>query len=129
MKARIVRTISLVILALVFVYSAGYAHAVLVSSTPKNNATVKSSPAKVTLNFDSRIEKQLSQVVLRDKTSRKMPLKTPKGGYKAGKINQLIVPLPKLKSGTYRLEYRVLATDGHLTPGAIRFTVSGGKPH
>lgn len=103
------------------------AHAVLVSSTPKDNATVKVAPANVVLRFDARIEKPVTQVTLLDGKGKKVALTAPSHGYKAGAPNQLIVPMPKLKPGSYRLEYRVLATDGHLTPGLVRFTVAGGK--
>lgn len=129
MKAVILRIIPLAMFALMLAPVVAQAHAVLVSSTPKNNTTVKKSPAKVVLNFDSQIDKQVSQVVLKDKKNKDVPVTTPKGGYTAGKSNQLIVPLPKLKPGNYQLQYRVLATDGHMTPGAISFTVSGGKQH
>lgn len=121
--------LALAFLVLALAPNPTHAHAILVSSTPKDKAVVKNSPAKVILNFDSRIEKRVSQVILRNQNNRRVPLRTPPGGYKAGKSNQLIVPLPSLKPGTYRLEYRILATDGHLTPGEIRFTISGGKPH
>jgi methionine-rich copper-binding protein CopC len=129
MKAVTLRIALLAVFVLVLAPVAAHAHAVLVSSIPKNNAVLHKSPAKVVLNFDSRIERSVSQVVVRDKAKRKVPLQKPRGGYVAGKSNQLIVPLPTLKPGTYRLEYRVLATDGHMTPGAIQFTVSGGKSH
>ena len=102
-------------------------HAVLVSSTPRDNSTVKSSPKRVVLNFDARIEKNVSRVSLSSTKGPKVALKMPDGGYTGGKVNQLIVPMPLLKPGSYKLEYRVLASDGHLTPGLVRFTVSGGK--
>jgi methionine-rich copper-binding protein CopC len=103
------------------------AHAVLVSSTPKDNAVIKSSPERIILRFDARIEKRVSKVTLLTYKGEKVKLKIPSGGYTEGRPNELIVPIPKLKPGGYRFEYRVLATDGHLTPGLIRFTISGGK--
>ncbi len=116
-----------VILAVAGARSPASAHAVLVSSSPKDHAILKAPPQKVILRFDARIEKPVSQVTLHTDKGQQVALKTPKGGYKAGAADQLIVPLPQLKPGTYQLEYKVLATDGHLTPGAIRFTISGGK--
>lgn len=103
------------------------AHAVLVSSSPKNNATVKAAPKRVVLRFDARIEKPVTQVTLFDSKGKKVALPPAPNGYSAGPANQLSVPMPSLKPGAYRLEYRVLATDGHLTPGLVRFTVAGGK--
>ncbi len=39
----------------------------------------------------------------------------------------LVVSLPRLKSGAYALRYTVLATDGHTTPGILRFTIKEGS--
>ena len=35
----------------------------------------------------------------------------------------LAYPLPELPPGAYRIKWRVLATDGHLTDGVLSFTV------
>lgn len=113
----------LAIFAVMVIHSASDAHAVLVSSIPKENSTITSSPKKAVLRFDARIEKKVSQVKLFKETGGKVALKSPSGGAE----NELIVALPKLKPGKYRLEYKVLASDGHLTPGLIRFTISGAK--
>lgn len=115
-----------VLLALLALPVAANAHAVLVSSTPKDKAVLKTAPKRVALRFDARIEKKVSQATLLTARGQKVTLTKPKGGY-GGASNELIVPLPSLKPGSYRLEYRVLATDGHLTPGLVRFTISGGK--
>lgn len=114
----------LVLLAIPIIASA---HAVLVGSSPKDGATIRKSPSKIILRFDARIEKALSQAKLLDAKDKEVTLKVPKGGYTEGASNVLIIPIPKLKPGAYRLEYQVLATDGHLTPGLVRFTISGGK--
>lgn len=101
------------------------AHAVLVSSVPKDQAVLKTPPKKAILNFNSRIEKKVTQVVLlKDRQKVKLPSEQ---HFSAGPANQLTIALPSLKPGSYRLEYKVLATDGHLTPGLIRFTISGGN--
>lgn len=115
----------LLIIAAVAIYSPINAHAVLVSSTPKDQAVLKSPPKKVILNFNSRIEKKITQVVL---LNGKQKIKLPSDQrYTTGSPSQITIALPALKPGSYRLEYKVLATDGHLTPGLIRFTISGGK--
>lgn len=103
--------------------SAG-AHAVLVSSAPKDHATVTVAPRQVVLRFDAKIEKRVTQVTLRDGRGHKVALPPPPKGYMGGPANQLTVPMPKLKPGGYRLEYQVMATDGHITPGLVRFTVA-----
>lgn len=100
-----------------------YAHAVLVSSSPADNTTVKESPKQVVLKFDARIEKKVTQITLLDAKGNKVALKKPPHGY-GGAPDQLIIPMPKLRPGSYQLRYRVMATDGHISPGLIRFTVA-----
>jgi methionine-rich copper-binding protein CopC len=34
-----------------------------------------------------------------------------------------VIPIRSLAPGEYTLRYRVLAVDGHITEGALRFTV------
>lgn len=103
------------------------AHALLVGSSPRNGAVLRAAPKQALLRFDAKIEKSVTTVTLYDGKHSRVRLRRPLGGYTGGPPDRLIVPLPKLKPGAYQLEYRVMATDGHLTPGLIRFTVTGGK--
>jgi copper resistance protein C len=41
--------------------------------------------------------------------------------------DRLTIPLEALSPGAYVLRYRVLAVDGHITEGALRFTVGAGR--
>ena len=41
--------------------------------------------------------------------------------------DRLTIPLEALGPGAYVLRYRVLAVDGHVTEGALRFTVGAGR--
>jgi len=43
-----------------------------------------------------------------------------------GDEDRLVIPLPPLAPGSYLLRYKILSTDGHATPGILRFTVTGG---
>ena len=36
-----------------------------------------------------------------------------------------MLPLTKLSPGAYVVRYKVLSVDGHITEGALRFTISG----
>lgn len=125
----------LFLLGLALIPASVLAHAVLVSSLPKDNAVLAAAPKQVVLKFNVRIEKPVSQVSLyaisRDSNSKptKKQIKLPKqsAGYKSGSDDEVIVSMPRLRPGSYQLEYRVLATDGHLSPGLVRFTISGRK--
>jgi methionine-rich copper-binding protein CopC len=51
---------------------------------------------------------------------RPVPLTVPAG---SAPPDRLVVPLSPLAAGTYVVRYRVLAADGHLTEGSLRFTI------
>ena len=98
------------------------AHAILVDSTPKQDEVVATAPKEVVLRFNARIEKKVARMTLTDGGGQKIKMPSiPED--KDGPPERLVVPLPPLKAGTYRLEYRVLASDGHATPGLLRFKV------
>jgi methionine-rich copper-binding protein CopC len=110
------------------------AHALLVESTPKQDEVVKEAPGEVVLRFNARIEKGVSRVTLIGPGDDKVKL-PPLPEDKDGPPDRLRIDLPALKPGAYKLEFRVLASDGHATPGLLRFTVSppargaaGGPP-
>jgi methionine-rich copper-binding protein CopC len=99
--------------------SAAHAHSLLLSSVPSAGATVNGAPA-VTLRFNNRIEKKLSRI----------RLVFPRGEAHAltvradGAVDALEAPLPPLAGGRYRVEWRVLSTDGHLVSGVVPFRVA-----
>ncbi|HET9763572.1 MAG TPA: copper resistance CopC family protein [Casimicrobiaceae bacterium] len=97
------------------------AHAVLVDSSPRNGAAVRPAPPYVPLRFNVRIEQSLARATLQSAGGAPRAL-TPQPGA-AGHAEQVLIPLPALGAGEYELRYRVLATDGHTTFGALRFRV------
>lgn len=101
------------------------AHAILVQSSPADHAVLKIAPKQVVLRFNGRIEKKVSELVVRDARGKKVATLTLLPGIGSDSPDSLQAALPPLPPGQYRLEYRVLANDGHTTPGMIRFTIQG----
>ena len=95
------------------------AHSLLIASVPSADAVVNEAPA-VTLRFNNRIEKKLSQIRLVPARGdgQVLPLRT------EGPVDTLEAPLPRLAAGRYRIEWRVLSTDGHVVNGAFGFSLS-----
>jgi copper resistance protein C len=96
-----------------------HAHSLLLSSAPGADAVVREAPA-VTLRFNNRIEKKLCQIRLVSPRGepQALPVRTD------GDVDALEAPLPSLAAGRYRVEWRVLSTDGHVVSGAFAFSVS-----
>jgi methionine-rich copper-binding protein CopC len=74
------------------------------------------------IRFNSRLEKHLCSVSLVgvDKAVVRLAL----DGAAAGP-DTLAYPLPPLRPGPYEAHWKVLAADGHVTEGVLRFTVAG----
>lgn len=109
--------------------SAG-AHALLLEASPPHEAVLARSPERIVLRFNSRLEHRLTRITLTDSQGRAVPLVHPVSGDPVGRDSQarLTVLLPPLPPGTYILRYRVLATDGHITEGLLRFIVNPTGP-
>jgi len=101
-----------------FLASAAAAHSLLLASVPSADAVVSAAPG-LSLRFNNRIEKKLSRVrlVAARGEPQVLPLRLD------GAVDTLEAPLPPLAPGRYRVEWRVLSTDGHVVSGAYAFTV------
>jgi methionine-rich copper-binding protein CopC len=108
--------------------NACWAHAVLIQSTPQDHANLQKSPREIVLRFNGKIEKKVSQVTLLDSQGHKVSIPTSDKGYSGGAPDSLVVPMPPLNPGTYQLQYRILAIDGHATPGRLSFSISEKTP-
>ena len=97
------------------------AHALLLESTPAADATLTQPPAQVYLRFNSKLEKRLSHVTLSTEKGRPVALPIAVNG--SEKPDRLVVPLGPLAPGAYMIRYKVLAVDGHITEGILRFSV------
>ncbi|MDB5396228.1 MAG: hypothetical protein JWM91_3734 [Rhodospirillales bacterium] len=95
------------------------AHAVIIGSTPAVDDTVAPGDSDVTLHFNSRIDHQRSRLTL----------VAPDGTISSLAIvpdsapDVVAAKMSGLGTGQYRLRWQVLAIDGHLTRGDIRFSV------
>jgi len=97
-----------------------WAHAILMDSTPKLNSTVKSSELNISLRFNVRIDGGRSRVrlVAPDGTTSTLTLAS------QAAPNTLQTHAAGLKPGAYKLQWQVLASDGHMSHGEIPFTVN-----
>ena len=97
------------------------AHAIVLEASPAHEAVLAAPPARVILRFNSKIEHALSRVTLETAAGR--PVALPVARASGEDAARLVVPLSPLAPGVYIVRYRVLAADGHVTEGALRFTI------
>jgi methionine-rich copper-binding protein CopC len=108
-----------VVLGLAVVASA---HGLLDRADPRPGSRVRTSPTHVSVWFTERLEPAYSRVrVLNGKGER---ADADDSRVETTDARQLRVSLPPLAAGTYKVVWRVLSVDGHLTEGEFTFTVS-----
>jgi copper resistance protein C len=99
------------------------AHAFPVRSEPRVGWTIKSSPEKVTIWFDGEIEPAFSTITVYD--SAKQQVDKGNSHVSAADSRILETDVPPLAPGTYRVYWKVLAKDTHVTEGDFSFTIEG----
>lgn len=101
---------------------AAFAHAYLDRTSPGGASTVRGSPAEVKLWFSHALEPAYSSVRVLDKAGRQVDRKDTRVDPAEAKL--LKVTLERLAPGAYRVVWRVLSADGHVTRGEFAFEVA-----
>ena len=98
------------------------AHAFLDHANPAVGSTVHGSPPRMALWFTQELEPAFSTVRVFDQEHRQQD----KGDAKVDSRDPTLlqVPLPQLAPGRYRVEWRVLSVDTHVTEGDFTFVVA-----
>ena len=96
------------------------AHSLLLESSPAAGATLAGAPAQLMLRFNNRIEKPLSRVRLLDGHGVAQPLVIAVDGAP----DRVTAALPVLAPGPWRVQWRVLSTDGHVVSGRFEFRIA-----
>ena len=97
------------------------AHAFLDHATPAVGSSIHGSPARVSLWFTQELEPAFSTVRVLDRDGRQVD----KQDKQADRANPALlqVSLPKLAPGRYRVVWRALSVDTHVTEGDFTFDV------
>ena len=102
--------------------TAAFAHAELESSVPAANATVKTAPATIEIDFSEELNAKLSKIEVQDS----MGMQVDKGDSHVASDNEkhLSIGLKPLSAGTYKVIWTSVASDdGHKLTGTFSFTV------
>ncbi len=96
------------------------AHAILESSTPPIGGNVPAGTVAMQFHYNSRIDRQRSRLVLTRPDHSQATLKIA-----ADDPPEVLSATTDLTPGIYTVRWQVLAIDGHITRGDVRFTVTG----
>ena len=118
---RIASRFSALLLAAAFMADAG-AHAFLDHATPAVGSAIHESPARVQLRFTQELEAAFSTVRVLDRGGRQVD----KRDQQVDPTNRTLlqVSLPPLAPGRYRVVWRALSVDTHVTEGDFTFDLA-----
>jgi methionine-rich copper-binding protein CopC len=98
------------------------AHAQLRSADPPVGGSVQGAPAQVEITFSEAVEPQFSTIKVTNEAGQ---------GVDRGNVHvpgtdahRLVVSLPPLRPGQYRVEWHATSVDTHKTEGSYTFTVA-----
>lgn len=98
-------------------------HAHLVSAEPPADSTLTTSPSRVRLVFSEPIEAKLSRIVIVGPGPDTMRAVL-KSAADPSDVHAVIATVEQLASGGYRVQWRVVSTDGHPVSGSYAFAIA-----
>ena len=98
-----------------------YAHAFLDHASPAVGSTVPAPPPQVRLFFTQGIEQAFSRVELT--TAQGQPVQTGAATVDPNNNMQLVLAVPRLGPGRYKVTWHVVSVDTHPTEGSFEFEV------
>ncbi len=112
--------IAWILVLLVGLAHPAWAHAILMESKPALHSSVKGPEVTIWLRFNVRIDGSRSRLrlVAPDGSQRNLPLA------KQSSPDILESQAGSLRPGAYKLQWQVLASDGHMSRGDVPFTVT-----
>jgi methionine-rich copper-binding protein CopC len=115
------RALALLVLVSLAAVSSVAAHGVLDRTDPRAGGKVKAAPAQVKLWFTGALEPSYSRVQVLDAAGKRRDVGD--GGVDEANHALLRVSVPALPPGSYRVVWRVLSVDSHVTEGQFSFSV------
>ena len=115
------RALLLFTVALPLLAARAAAHGFLERSDPRAGSTLKTPPGSVRLWFTGAIEPAYSRVEVLNEQGQRVDIG--ESVVDAETRKTLKIALPPLPPGRYRVEWRVLSVDTHVTKGTFTFRV------
>jgi len=98
------------------------AHAFLKDAEPGVGSTVQASPNEVKIRFTENIEPAFSSIQVFDASNRQVDKRDVHVDRSDHALLQ--ISLPQLKAGIYKVVWRVVSVDTHVTNGSFTFRVN-----
>lgn len=95
------------------------AHAYVSESSPFQDEELANSPSQIKLKFTEKIDTKLSSISLVNSKDSSSIV----GELSSSGDSTLVLTIPKLDKGIYKVSWQVLSLDSHTTEGSYRFAV------
>jgi methionine-rich copper-binding protein CopC len=115
------KTIGLIVILTFALQSVATAHAFLDRAEPRVGSTTGKAPSEVRIWFTQRLEPAFSKIQVFDAQGKEIDKRDTH--VDAKEKNLLLVSLPELSAGTYKVSWHVVSVDTHRTQGDFKFTV------
>ena len=119
MSAR--RDVGLALFLLLHTTLAAWAHAFLDHAEPAVGSRVHGSPVQVKIWFTEKVEPALSKIQVFDASNEEVDRRDVQTDKSNGAL--LTVSLPALKPGNFKVVWRAVSVDTHVTTGAYLFEI------
>lgn len=116
------RSIHLILPAMLLAAAPAFAHAFLKNSSPPVGSTVPVPPKAVVIDFTEGVEPAFSTITVQNAHGQRVDEGHPH--LVNADPTRLAVNLPQLPPGEYTVRWHATAVDTHKTEGSFRFTVS-----
>jgi len=110
-----------VIITVAMASATALSHAFLTEATPPVGGNVRTSPKEIRLTFTEAIEPRFSGIEIAAGDGR--AIATGAAVVDPGNDRQLVLALPPLVPGRYRVRWHVVSVDTHRTEGRYSFAV------
>jgi methionine-rich copper-binding protein CopC len=111
----------LFVLGIVAIGTSAFGHAFLDRSEPRVGATISKAPAVVNIWYTQEPEPAFSRIEVYNSDGKEIDKKDTHPDEKDAR--ELIVSLPDLPAGIYKVVWHVLSVDTHKTQGDFKFTI------
>jgi methionine-rich copper-binding protein CopC len=121
MSPKVLTKSQLIACTLLLLMQGSWAHAFVDHTEPAVGSQIHSAPAQVKIWFTEKLEPALSRIQVFDTSGREVDKRDVTTDQSNAAL--LMVSLPELKPGNYRVIWRAVSVDTHVTTGNFTFAL------